>query len=504
VKQAEAESEVVVENDLYRIVFTNQGAQVKSWVLKKHLDDHDKPLELVNQIAAPKHGYPLSFWTYDPDLKKRLNQALYVSTASGELKAPADITFEFSDGDLIVSKRFGFDHSHVVQVQTSVTRSGAPVAAYPAWPAGFGDQTVAPSYAAAHVAYLPAEKPVYLTPKDVSGGNTIRQMMYWGGVTDQYFAAAFLPNGPNEVALVTLHESIQIPKNLNKPDPNTTITVPVLGAAMGNPNGPTELRMFVGPKTLDALKTVHATAPGGGQGPDLQQLVDFGWFGFIAKPLFLWLKWTHDHWIPGWGWAIVFLTVIINIALLPLKITQMKSALRMQKIAPQIKAVQEKYKKYALTDPRKQDMHKEMQALYKKHNVNPMSGCLPVLLQFPFLIAFYTMLSSAVELRHADWAWIHNLAAPDRVFVLPVLIVVSMFLLQRMTPMAGMDPMQQKMMSVMMPLMIGFISLNLAAGLTLYWVTSNVLGIVQQWVMNQTSMGREMRAGAHRSKPKTA
>ena len=146
-KQAASESETVVENDLYRITFTNRGAQVKSWILKKFTDDKEQPLDLVNQLAADKYGYPLSLWTYDETQRNKLNSALYLSSRSGAVKAPATITFEYSDGDVAVRKSFSFDHTYVVHVETSVMSKGSQVTAYPAWPAGFGDEASLSSYA---------------------------------------------------------------------------------------------------------------------------------------------------------------------------------------------------------------------------------------------------------------------------------------------------------------------------------------------------------------------
>jgi YidC/Oxa1 family membrane protein insertase len=171
----------------------------------------------------------------------------------------------------------------------------------------------------------------------------------------------------------------------------------------------------------------------------------------------------------------------------------MKSALKMQKVQPQMNAVREKYKKYSMRDPRKQEMNQEIAALMKKEGVNPTGGCLPLIIQMPFLFAYYSMLGSALDLRHAHWLWIHDLSAPDPWYLLPIGIVISMFITQRMTPQAGMDPAQQKMMAFMMPVMIGVISFNLAAGLCLYWTEGNIIAIVQQSLMNRTSLGREMR-----------
>jgi YidC/Oxa1 family membrane protein insertase len=266
--------------------------------------------------------------------------------------------------------------------------------------------------------------------------------------------------------------------------------VELLGAAVGSLRGTTTERMYVGPKEISVLDTIPIPTIKG-DNPDLRGIVDFGWWGFLSRPLFLWLKWTFNHIVPNWGWAIVVQTFIITIALLPLRITQMKSMLKMQRVAPQIKNIQEKYKKYTLRDPRKAAMNEEISALYKKEGVNPAGGCLPMLIQFPFLIAYYRMLGVALELRHAHWLWITDLSSAD--WVLPILMVVSMVVMQRMTPQAGMDPAQQKMMTVMMPLMMGFIFFRLAAGLNLYYTESNLISIAQQAVMNRTKLGREMR-----------
>jgi YidC/Oxa1 family membrane protein insertase len=269
-----------------------------------------------------------------------------------------------------------------------------------------------------------------------------------------------------------------------------------MGAAVGDLSGPTVERLFVGPKALHILEKVRTnTAPGQLNGPDLSKVVDFGkYLGFIAKPLFLWLRWTHDHIIANWGWSIIILTVIINLVLLPLRLTSMKSALKMQKIQPQMKALQEKYKKYKMNDPKRADMNTEMAALYKEHGVNPVGGCLPLVIQMPFLIAFYGMLAVAIELRQANWFWLHDLSAPDKLYIIPVLILISTIAMQRMTPQAGMDPTQAKMMTFMMPVFLGYISLRYASGLGLYWIVGNIIGFLQQMIMNHTELGREIAA----------
>jgi YidC/Oxa1 family membrane protein insertase len=501
-KQAAAEADTVIENDLYRIVFTNRGAQVKSWVLKKWDDENGKPLDLVNHVAAEKYGYPLSLWTYAGNLddasRNKLNSALYVASSTGPA-LPADITFDYSDGDLTVHKSFHFDRSYVVGVKTSVQLKGSNVTALPMWPSGFGDQVTVPQYAASQIAYQDSSKVERLANSwtvlpsiHVIGGATVPGPFHWAGVSEQYFSIVFMPQDAQNTALVTMRSPLELPHNPSDPNDKRLDKMDVFGAAVGSMRGPTDERLYVGPKSLADLEAVPVPGITGSE-PDLRSVVDFGWLGLIARPLFLWLKWTYNHIVGNWGWAILLQTLIINLALLPLRLSQMKSMLKMQRVAPQIKSIQEKYKKYTMRDPRKAEMNTEISALYKKEGVNPAGGCLPLLIQMPFLFAYYRMLGVAIDLRHAPWLWIHDLASPDPHHVLPIAIVITMFAMQRMTPQAGMDPSQQKMMNIMMPGMMGVISWNLPAGLGLYWSAGQLIGIVQQAVMNRTSLGREMR-----------
>ncbi len=506
-KQAAEETETVIENDLYRVVFTNRGAVAKSWILKQHKDSKGKLLDLVHPIAAPAHGYPLSLFTYDETLRNKINQALFVPSGTGTLSAPATLTYEFADGETVVRKTFSFDHSHVVKVETSVTDKGAVVSAFPAWPAGLGDQENAPSFGAGQITWQQTDKierqnaqsGFFLTgTTSISHGNTLKGPFYWAGVTDQYFAAIFLPDDPTNAALVELHKTI--PQNPNEKDPAKLKkdVYSVLGAAVGQEGAVTSTRLFVGPKELGVLRKVQAYAldAKGGEptGPNLEDVADFGFFGVIAKPLFLWLKWTHDHMFPNWGWSIIFLTIIINLVLFPLRYSSMKAALLQQKIAPEVKAINYKYREVkSLTDPRQADKQREVQALMKREGINPMSGCFPMLIQLPFLFAFYSMLMAVNELRHATWLWVKDLSSPDPYYILPVAIVVTMYVMQKITPMTGMDPAQVKMMQTMMPLMIGAISFSLPAGLGVYWVAGNIIGFAIQYAMNNSKTAREIR-----------
>ena len=505
--QAASESETVIENDVYRIVFTNRGGRVKSWILKKYTDDKGGQLELVNSAASEKYGYPLTLWSYDEGLRNRLNSVLYVTPTvpqsaqkdgaaadggrAGTPVAPPEIKYVYSDGDVSVEKSFTFDrNSYVVGVRTAVEVNGAQVTAFPMWPAGFGSDMTGPQYATGQIVYQYDNKIERLAIKKISGSGTIPGPLHWAGLSDQYFAAVFVPQDPQNAAMVTLRNALEIPHGGS--DPKQMDRVDVLGAAVGSLKGSIDARLYVGPKALADLESVSVPGITGAE-PDLRAIVDFGWLGIIARPLFLWLKWMHIHIVSNWGWAILLQTLVINLALLPLRLSQMKSMLKMQRVAPQIKPIQEKYKKYSLRDPKKAEMNQEISALYKKEGVNPAGGCLPLLIQMPFLFAYYRMLNVAMDLRHAPWMWIHDLSAPDPWHILPVAIIVTMLVMQRMTPQAGMDPAQQKMMNIMMPGMLGLMSWNLPAGLGLYWSAGQLIGIVQQMVMNRTSLGREMR-----------
>jgi len=503
-RAATGEVETVVENNLYRIVFTNKGAQAKSWVLKKYKNEQGQPLDLVN-AAAVQYGLPLALYTYDGKLRDELNSALYVPTGGTAITAPGELTYEYAEGGVTVRKTFKFDETYVLQVEIAVTQNGKPIEALPVWPAGFGDQSTAPAYASARVEYEAQGKVTRLEAKKVSGGNTLHGPLSWAGVQDQYFAAIFLPRMPRDAAMVTLHHQISVPKDAANPDANKTDTYQVLGAAVGNPNGVINERLFVGPKAVDVLESVKANLDNGEPGgPDLRHVVDFGYFSFFARPLFQWLKWTYNHMIHNWGWAIIILTIIINIALLPLRITSQKSALKMQKLQPQMKSIQAKYKNIPMRDPRRTEMNAEISELYKREGVNPAGGCLPLLIQLPFLWAFYSMLGNAIELRHAHFLWINDLSSPDKLYILPVAIVASTFFMQRLTPSAGMDPAQQRMMTFMMPAMLGFFSWSLPSGLSLYWTMGNVIAIIQQSVMNRTGLGKEMREEAAKRARKSA
>jgi YidC/Oxa1 family membrane protein insertase len=492
---AQSESTTIVENELYKITFSNRGGQATSWILKKYTNFAGQPLDLINPSAAAKFGNPLAIYTYDANLRHQLAQALYVPSASGNLNVPGQLTFTYSAGGLAVRKTFHFDNSYVIHAEVSVTQNGAPVQALLAWPSGFGDQREARDYSTDQKLDRSTNgKSDSTAPKKVIGGQTENGPLDWGGVSDLYFAAIFLPDNPASSALVSLHHTMDIPKDPEHPQPGQVAPQPVLGAAVGATSGTTSLRLFAGPKVLSVLKSIHAMGPDGKPaGPDLMPIVHYGMFSVVAKPLFYALRWLHNHVVPNWGWAILLLTVLITAAMLPTRITMMKSSIKMQRIQPQVNFIKEKYKKYKFDDPRKADMNREMQELYKKEGVNMFGGCLPMLVQFPLLLAFYEMLENSIELRHAHWFWLHDLSAPDPYHILPILMVGSQFFFQLYTPSPGVDPAQQKMMAFTMPLFSGFVTWHYASGMALYWTASNLINIGQQVAINRTKLGSELR-----------
>jgi len=503
--KAESENTTVVENDLYRITFSNRGGLVKSWILKKYKDEQGQPLELVHdhEQAAAQYGYPLSLWTADPAMREKLNGALYVASEADNAGPVKDLSFDYADGDLVVKKQFHFDNTYVIDVKTSVRQGGQYLTALPTWPSGFGDATGLPSYAEQRLDYVATGEDVKRLKLDkkgatISGGRVLTGNFQWVGASDAYFAAAFLFEQPQNATFAELRNAIEIPKDPANPQGEKAKTE-VLGVAAGALNAPSSVRLFAGPKAVDVLETVRSAS-----GVDLRGTLDFGFFGFIGRPLFAWVRWTQQHWTSNWGWTIVLVTVLINVALLPLRISQIKSSMKMQKVAPQMQQIQEKYKKYKLDDPRRGEMQKEVAALYKEHDVNPVGGCLPVIIQMPFLFAFYTMLKNAIELRHAGWLYLNDLSAPDHLHIIPIATIVLMMALQRMMPATGMSKEQQKMMNMMTPVMFAMFTWSVASGLGLYIITGSVVQIVQQMIMNQTEMGREMRAMAEKRALKAA
>jgi YidC/Oxa1 family membrane protein insertase len=506
---AAIETDTTVENEQYKIVFTNRGAQVKHWILKKYFDTAGKPLDMVQVQASAQFGLPLSLYTYEPALTSQVNQALYQVTvdgaqpsATGSVLAPTALTFHYAANGLDVLKTFRFDASYVVTVETQVLRNGAPVRALVQWPAGLGDmeeflpssltrsQVRTPSY----FSWSLDGKQDYEAAGKVSGNATLDQPYGYAAITDLYFAASFLPDDPAHASVVTLHNSIELPTDLS--DPNSQKKpADVLGLAVGDTGGYTKLRLFAGPKAMDVLASIHATgADGKPTGQSLQPLIQFGWMTILATPLYWVLRFLNEHGIPNWGWDIIIVTVIFNLLMLPTRLMMMKSSLKMMRIQPKVDALKKRYAHLKVSDPKRAEMNTEMMALYKQENVNMYGGCLPLLIQMPLFFAYYRVLANVIELRQAHWGWLTDLSVADPLHVLPILIIASMFAVQFITPSPGMDPNQRRMMAIMMPVIFGFSMWHFASGLALYWGTGNLINLGIQLAINKSKMGQEMHA----------
>ncbi len=499
---AAAETSTVIENELYRITFSNRGGQVTSWVLKRQTNNAGQPLDLVNPSTAPLYGYPLSLYTYDPGLTAKLATALYVASASGTLQAPASLSFHYAEGNIDVTKTFTFGADYVIHADTVLLRNGSPIRSLLTWPSGFGDMETLAAYGASNIDSSTGGHDNHVDAKKISGGATLNGPFDFAGTSDQYFAAIFLPDQPADATLVTLDHTItakDIPSGPGRPSlfgSNTKATLPVLGAAVGNLSGHNQTRLFVGPKAIDVLKTVHSA-----DGHNLESVLDFGFFGPIAKYLFLGLHFVHSL-LPqdasnlrnfSWGWAIILFTILINLILLPLRIKGMKSMLAMQRIQPGIDAIKAKYKNPKATDPSMAEMNAEVMAYQKEQGVSMFGGCIPSLIQLPLLFAFFQMMNRVVELRHSHFFWLHDLSSADPYHIVPITMVITSFLVQFYTPSPGVDPQQQRMMAFMMPAMSGWMTWNYASGLGVYWVVGNIIMIIQQSIMNNTALGKEIK-----------
>jgi len=480
ISEGQQARDIVVENDLYRITFSTQGGVVKSWILKKYTDANGKHLDVVDAAACKQLGYPMSVRTTDESLNQKVNQALYIAQPSGtELKAPATLELTYSDGHIQVQKKFIFGSDYMVRSSVAVARDQNYVPVRVAWVGGFGDHSLSDQeqFAQGKVAYQTNDKLETADIRKLESQLTMSGPFGFAGLEDRYFVGIFFPESTDQV-LGAGYTSWNRDNGDKKESPKAGYAE--LGSSMAQP---VKFRLFVAPKALDVLETTQ---------PSLTGLVDFGWFSVIAKPLFLGLRYIYEHWVHNYGWAIVILTIVLNMALFPLKLKSIRSAQEMQRIAPLVKSIQDRYKQYKFNDPRKARMNQEVMKLYQEHGINPLGGCLPMLPQLPILYGFYESLETPFEFRHAPWVlWIKDLSMPDPshimglpIPILPVIMMVSMFFMQKMTPMAVTDPNQKRMMTIM-PLVFGLMFFHLASGLVLYFLAANVVGIGQQLIINR-------------------
>jgi len=480
---AAKEETITVDSPLYQVELSNRGASVRSWRLKQYGNDEKppKPLDLVNADSSQQLGWPFTLLLSDPKLEQEANTALYqVTPADGaRLTAPAEITFHWSNEHLDVTKKLTFTPGYELTVDASVTLDGTPLPFSIAWRGGFGDKEVANASKLVNVFYhtngsLETIKSSKLgVSSDRSKPAQQGGHLEFAGIQDTYFAAAFVPEGA-DFSMWNWTQDHQF--TANGKDQKQAVAEVAAGTTAA---APLKMKVYVGPKDLNVLN--HAKPP-------LGDLVSFGWTSVIAKPLLYALKWVHSY-VPNYGWAIVLLTLAINIPLFPLKVMSQRSMQKMQVVAPEMRAIQDRYKKYSFNDPRKRKMNEEIMELYHQHGINPLpiGTCLPMLLQLPIWWALDRVLMYSIELRHAPWfGWIHDLSAKDPWYIIPIAMTFGMYWMTKMTPqVASVDPAQQKMMK-WMPIFMGLLFFEFSAGLNLYVLTSSVVGAGQQYYLNRT------------------
>jgi YidC/Oxa1 family membrane protein insertase len=471
----DAAHEIVVDTDAVHAVFSTQGAVLTSWRLKRYLDKGE-PKELVPSDIPRGYARPFALSTDDAALSATLASALYRPSSTTPLSLGAGmgtLSFDYQDvSGLTAHKAFQFQPDgkpYLLIVNASVAVGGVEKPVVLSWgPAlGLGYSTEGSRYA-----YPPAvvqfrngaiERP---SIKDLTASGQYEGAMDFAGVGDQFFLTAVVA-GPTPVRVA--YTPIELPV----PGDTAGLKRTFIAYSVRTPAAST-LPFFIGPKDTDILKSVNV---------QLIRAVNFGMFALLVVPLLQSLRWLNGF-IGNWGFSIVALTVLLNLAIFPLRHRSMVSMRKMQALQPQIKVIQDRYAKYKMADPERQKMNTEMMALYKEKGVNPASGCVPMLLTMPILFAFYAMLAAAIELRGAPFVgWIHDLSIHDPLYITPVLMGATMFWQQWLMPSTA-DPMQKKMFMIM-PLAFTFGFLWAPSGLVLYWLMSNMMAIGQQYVTNR-------------------
>jgi YidC/Oxa1 family membrane protein insertase len=442
------EETISVETELYSARLSSIGGTIKSWELKQYFDDKGMNVSLLSDgspYRALGIGWGGDFGPSDANfIVKGGDLVLEGSDNSGSIK------FEYSDGRYSIKRTYTFYsdgyHFDLVDEVTGPTQYQITLGAK------FGiHQDKEDRLTHMGPVLLEDTKRIDVKPNKLQPGEAriYTENIKWIAIEDKYFFSAIAP-------LTTVDDA-----RTWKSGDSTSI------ALSGRP-GLNEYLVYAGPKDHDRLKALEK---------GIEHIIDFGFFSIIARPIFWLLKQFHKL-VGNYGWAIVLLTIVIRVPFIPIMHKGQKSMKKLQQLQPRMKEIREQYKKD------QQKMQQEMMALYKKHKVNPMGGCLPLLLQIPVFFALYKVLLIAIELRGAPWMlWITDLSQKDPYYILPIVMGVTMLLQQKMTPAAG-DPRQQKMM-MFMPIIFTFLFLGFASGLVLYWLVNNLLSIAQQVYVNK-------------------
>ncbi|MEJ2697817.1 MAG: membrane protein insertase YidC [Candidatus Sulfobium sp.] len=437
------EKAVRVETGLYSAVLSSNGATIRFWEMKDYHDKAGKPVILLQKpgvVPAMAIGANTDF-----DLSHANFRVSGGDLRLDEHNRTGSIVFEYAGSGVSVKRTYTF-HADKYTVDITDQVSGLPNY----WitvGSDFGIVDKEASYAHVGPVLLQGTDLDELKAKKLKEPKTYKGDLRWIAQEDKYFCAALVPETKVQEARAWLDKDS-----------------PVI-AFEGN-KSVNKFHLYAGPKVQERLEELG-----------LQDIINYGFFSVIARPLFWILKFFYGF-LGNYGWAIILLTLVVRIPFLPLVSKGQKSMKKLQDLQPKMNEIKEKYKK----DPQK--MQKEMMELYKKHKVNPMGGCLPMVAQIPVFFALYKVLLISIELRGAPFMlWITDLSAKDPYYILPVVMGISMVIQQKMTP-SSMDPKQQKMM-MLMPVVFTFMFLNFASGLVLYWLVNNLLSIIQQIFINK-------------------
>ena len=461
-------------------VFTNRGARLRHWRLRDYRTAAGGVVDLVPDTDGAR--LPFSFVAPEAALTARMNDALFeVENAAPEridaTSTPAVLNFVYEGADgLRVRKQFAFDPSgYGVTLTPEAALNGTPVNPVIDWGPGLGDEIARSAgsggffsgtyvYPAEGFVYRDGDVTRFAGAAAATAGPQQGAFRFFG-IDDHYFVAAVV-DAPGSQRVEFGHLPIA--------DPAAAPAVrQLVSFSAGFDGPPASLRFFVGPKQFEALREVD---------PEFTKVINFGMFAILAVPLLGALQWVNGF-IGNYGWAIVILTILINLVMWPLRHKSVVSMRRMQELQPQLKAIQDRYSHLKMTDPARQKMNEEVMALYKAKGVNPASGCVPMLLTLPVLFAFYSLLSQAIEIRGAPFAgWITDLSQHDPWYITPLLMGVTMLWQQRLQPGTG-DPVQQKVL-MFMPVMFTVMFLWAPSGLVIYWFVSNLWAIGQQYFTN--------------------
>jgi YidC/Oxa1 family membrane protein insertase len=461
--------ELVIDNPAVHGVFTSRGAVLKSWQLKKYPDTDGRSLELIAGHAPADSPLPFTLATDDGALSAELATAPFTVTESSS-GGTWQATFDYTNAGIVAQKTFSIAAAqpYVINVGASLIRDGKPLPVTLRWGPALGSGLVAKSRT-----YNPPPQPIFFKDGKVTrvstakiAANAVQEGTFgFAGADDHYFLTALVrPDTAVRLQYAAVDAEVKdVPEGAHYVDWSARFPAA------------THVKVFAGPKDFDVLASIDR---------DLVRSIDFGMFAWIVVPLLRAMKWINGY-VGNYGWSLIILTVLINLAMFPLRHKSVVSMRRMQEIQPEMKAIQDRYKNLKMSDPARAKQNQEMMELYKSRGVNPASGCVPMLLTLPLIYAFYAMLSVAIELRGAPFILqIHDLSAHDPYYVWPVLMALTMFVQQKMTPTTA-DPTQQKMMTLIMPVMMGAMFMRAASGLVIYWTVSNIWGIGQQMITNR-------------------